>query len=132
MRNLDIPKILNRKYMTGRPVNFKINVEKWHKVISDRRYGAFGEIYVTQTFIAKIGDLKPVDVALLGYSSIDEYLEEPFNKGLTRDSYKKFICWNEFRPNWDVLNKLGFYEEYDESDWEAEQFDLLIDSYPLE
>lgn len=108
VRNIDISKILNHKYMTGRPIGFKIKTDKWHKIISDRRYGAFGEIYVTGTFFAKIGDLKPLDLYVLGYSSIDEYLAEPFNKGLTRDSIKMFICWNEFKPNWDVLEKLGF------------------------
>lgn len=108
VRNKDIAKILNHKYMTGRPISFKIKTDKWHKIISDRRYGAFGEIYVTGTFFAKIGDLKPLDLYVLGYSSVDEYLAEPFNKGLTRDSIKMFICWNEFKPNWDVLEKLGF------------------------
>ena len=47
--------------MTGRAVDFKICTDKWHKVISDRRKGAFGEIFVTGWFIAKIGDLTSVD-----------------------------------------------------------------------
>ena len=129
MRNSDIEKLLNGKSMTGRAIGFKINTNKWHKVISDRRKGAFGEIFVTGTFFAKIGDLKPVDLRALGYSSVEEYLEEPFNKGLTKESIKKFICWNRFNPNWDVLAKFGYFQEYDESDWEQDYLDSLIDNY---
>ena len=44
---------------------------------------------------------------MLGYSSIDEYLAEPFNKGLTVDSEKKWIIWSNFRPNWEVIDKIG-------------------------
>ena len=108
VRNLDIPLILNGKEMTGRPVEFKVRVDKWHKIISDRRYGAFGEIFVDHWFIAKIGDLTDEEIKMLGYSSIDEYLSEPFNKGMTRDSKKKFIHWSKFVPNWDVLDKINW------------------------
>ena len=108
MRNLDIPLILNGKEMTGRPVDFKICTDKVHKFISDRRYGAFGEAYVHSWFIAKIGDLSQEDIKRLGYSSIEEYLAEPFNKGLTKDSEKKFIQWTNFKPNWEVLDKINW------------------------
>ncbi len=111
MRNLDIPKMLNGKSMTGRAVDFKIQTDKWHKVISDRRKGAFGEIFVTGWFITQIGNLKPLDLRLLGYSSVEEYLAEPFNKGLTKESRKKFICWNRFNPNWEVLAKFGYFKK---------------------
>lgn len=106
MRDLDVSKMMDFKYMTGRPVNFKIIINKWHKVISDRKLGAFGEIFVTGYFFAKIGDLTPVDLKLLGYSSVDEYLAEPFNVGATKDTVKKFIMWNEFRPNMDVVRQI--------------------------
>ena len=43
---------------------------------------------------------------MLGYSNIDEYLSEPFNKGLTLNSEKKWIIWNNFRPNWKVIEKI--------------------------
>ena len=108
MRNTDIPKLLQGKEMTGRDVNFKICTDKVHKFISDRRYGAFGEAYVYGWFISKIGDLTEEDIKRLGYSSIEEYLAEPFNKGLTKDSKKKFICWSNFQPNWDILDKINY------------------------
>lgn len=108
MRNSDIPKILDGKTMTGRNVNFKIRTDKVHKFISDRRVGSFGEAYVYGWFIARIGDLSQEDVQRLGYSSIDEYLAEPFNKGLTRDSKKKFIQWSNFTPNWNALNQINW------------------------
>lgn len=127
MRNLDIEKLLNGKSMTGRAVDFKIHTDKWHKVISDRRKGAFGEIFVTGWFIAKIGDLTPVDLKALGYSSVEEYLKEPFNKGLTEESTKKFICWNRFNPNWDVLAKFGYFQEYNEADFWADYYDAQIE-----
>ena len=108
MRNKDIVKLLNGKEMTGRDVNFKICTDKVHKFISDRRFGAFGEAYVYGWFISRIGDLSQEDIKKLGYSSIEEYLAEPFNKGLTKDSKKKFIQWDNFKPNWGVLDKINW------------------------
>ena len=46
MRNIDIQKFIDGKMMTGRPIDFRINTQKWHKVISNRKLGAFGEIFV--------------------------------------------------------------------------------------
>lgn len=43
---------------------------------------------------------------MLGYSSIDEYLSEPFNKGLNENSEKKFIYWSSFRPNWKIIHQI--------------------------
>lgn len=108
MRNIDIEKILNGKTMTGRPVDFKINTGKVHKFISDRRFGSFGQAYVYNTFICKIGELSQQDIKNLGYSSIEEYLSESFNQGLTMDSEKKFIQWIDFEPNWNVLDKINY------------------------
>lgn len=106
MRNTDIQKFLNNKMMTGRPIDFKINTQKWHKVISNRKLGAFGEIFVEKTEIKAIKDLSDWEIKMLGYSSIDEYLSEPFNKGLNANSEKKFIYWSIFRPNWRVINQI--------------------------
>ena len=106
MRNIDIPKFLNNKMMTGRPIDFRINAKKWHKVISNRKLGAFGEIFVEKTQIKPIKDLSEQEIKMLGYSSIDEYLSEPFNKGLNENSEKKFIYWSSFRPNWRVINQI--------------------------
>lgn len=108
MRNLDIPRILNGKEMSGRPVDYKICTDKVHKFVSDRRYGAFGEAYVTSWFIAKISDLSQEDIKKMGYTSIEEYMAEPFNKDLTKDSKKKFIQWTEFKPNWEILDKINW------------------------
>ena len=109
MRNKDIKKLLNGKTMTGRPVNFNIKTGKYHKFISDRRYGAFGKAFIEETFICKIKDLNQNDLKMLGYSSIEEYLAEPFNKEITENSKKKFIRWSNFIPNWETLNKLNWY-----------------------
>ena len=106
MRNLDIPKILNGKTMTGRPIKFKINTQKWHKVISNRKFGAFGEIFVEKAEIKPIKSLSEYEIKMLGYSTIDEYLSEPFNKGLNENSEKKFVYWSSFRPNWRVINQI--------------------------
>lgn len=106
MRNLDIEKLLNGKSMTGRAVDFKIHTDKWHKVISDRRKGAFGRIFVTHTEIVKIGDFDAELLDKLGYKSIEEYLSEPFNKGLTVDDFKKVIFWDKFEPNEDVIRQI--------------------------
>ena len=108
MRNSDIPLILNGKCMTGRNVDFKIVRDKVHKFISDRRYGAFGEAYVYGWFICEIGELSKHDLKMLGYESAEEYLSEPFNQGLTLKSKKKFIQWCNFKPNWDVLDKINW------------------------
>ena len=106
MRNLDISKILNGKTMTGRPINFKINIQKWHKVISNRKFSAFGEICFKNVDIKPIKSLSEYEIKMLGYSSIDEYLSEPFNKGLNENSEKKFVYWSSFRPNWRVINQI--------------------------
>lgn len=99
LRDIDIPKLFFfLKFATARPVDFKIKVGKWHKVMSDRRIGFFGWIWVTHTAIMKIGDFDSETLALLGYSSIEEYLAEPFNKGLTVESEKKVIYWDRFMP----------------------------------
>ena len=108
MRNLDIPKILNGKTMTGRDVNFKILIKNDHKFISTRKYGAFGVADIEKVFIKKIKDLTSNEVKMLGYSNIDEYLAEPFNKNLTINSEKKWIIWSNFRPNWEVLDKINY------------------------
>lgn len=107
MRNIDIPKILNGKVMTGRDVSFRIRIRNDHNFLSTRKYGAFGMADIKKVFIKKIGDLTANEIKMLGYSSIDEYLAEPFNKGLTVDSEKKWIIWNNFRPNWEVIDKIG-------------------------
>lgn len=106
MRNIDIPKILNGKTMTGRDVSFKIRIRNDHNFISTRKYGSFGKADISKVFIKKIGDLTPNELKMLGYSSINEYLAEPFNKGLTVNSEKKWIVWTNFRPNWEVINKI--------------------------
>ena len=89
MRNIDIPKILNGKTMTGRDVSFRIKIRNNHNFLSTRKYGSFGKADIKKVFIKKIGDLTANEIKMLGYSSIDEYLAEPFNKGLTVDSEKK-------------------------------------------
>ena len=106
MRNIDIQKFIDGKMMTGRPIDFRINTQKWHKVISNRKLGAFGEIFVEKTQIKPIKDLSEQEIKMLGYSSIDEYLSEPFNKGLNENSEKKFVYWSIFRPNWKVINQI--------------------------
>ena len=107
MRNIDIPKILNGKTMTGRDVSFRIRIRNNHNFLSTRKYGSFGKADIKKVFIKKIGDLTANEIKMLGYSSIDEYLAEPFNKGLTVDSEKKWIIWSNFRPNWEVIDKIG-------------------------
>lgn len=106
MRDSDLLKFLKGKMGTGRPVDFKIKVGKWHKVISDRKIGAWGEIFVESTEIKRIGDLSDWQIKALGYSSVEEYLSEPFNDGMTEDSLKKFIWWSEFRPNWSRIEQI--------------------------
>lgn len=105
-RNLDIPLILNGKEMTGRPVDFKIKTGKWHTAMSVRIKGGFGKIFVDYTFVKKIGDLSPKEIKMLGYSSIEEYLSEPYNKGLTEDNEKLFIHWSKFKPNWKNIKQI--------------------------
>ena len=72
--------------------------------------GAFGRIFVTHTEIVKIGDFDTELLDKLGYASIEEYLSEPFNKGLTVNDYKKVIFWNKFEANediiWEIMGKL--------------------------
>ena len=92
--------------MTGRNTDFKILIRDNHKFISTRKYGAFGVADIKKVFIKKIKDLTPNEIKMLGYSNIDEYLSEPFNKGLTLNSEKKWIIWNNFRPNWKVIEKI--------------------------
>lgn len=106
MRNIDIQKFIDGKMMTGRPIDFRINTQKWHKVISNRKFGAFGEIFVEKAEIKPIKSLSEYEIKMLGYSSIDEYLSEPFNKGLNENSEKKFVYWSSFRPNWRVINQI--------------------------
>lgn len=107
MRNSDISKMLNGKVMTGRSLDFKILIRNDHKFISTRKYGAFGMADIQSVFIKKIGDLTPNEIKMLGYSNIDEYLAEDFNKGLTINSEKKWIVWSNFRPNWEVIDKIN-------------------------
>lgn len=115
LRDIDVPKLLFfLKFATARPVDFKIKVGKWHKVMSDRRIGFFGWIWVTHTEIMRIGDFDDELLEMLGYSSVDEYLAEPFNKGLTVDSEKKVIYWDSFAPIEDrclrILNKNDLWQ----------------------
>lgn len=105
-RNIDVKKLLNGKMATGRPVDFKIKTGKWHKAISDRKKGSFGEIFVESAEIVRLGDLSDYEIKRLGYSSLDEYLSEPFNKGMTEDSFKKIIVWSKFRPKWSVIEQI--------------------------
>ena len=106
MRDIDVPKMLDNKIMTGRDVSFRIRIKDNHNFLSTRKYGSFGKADIKKVFIKKIGDLTPTEIKMLGYSSIDEYLSEPFNRGLTVNSEKKWIVWTNFRPNWEVVNKI--------------------------
>ena len=67
MRDLDVPKIMNGKIMTGRDVSFKIRIKNNHNFISTRKYGSFGKADIKKVFIKKIGDLTPTEIKMLGY-----------------------------------------------------------------
>lgn len=130
MRNLDIKKCLENKRMTGRSVDFKILIRDDHKFIANRRDGYFGIADIIDKYVKKIGELTKEEVMMLGYSSIDEYLAEPFNKGLTRDSEKLWIVWDNFRPNMSHPIVEAYFDEL-EADYEADYLDAMVDTYAI-
>lgn len=96
MKDSDVIRFYFGKYGTGRPLDFKIRLGRWQKVTSDRRIGYWARIKPNRAYIKRIGDLTDEEIKMLGFSSIEEYLSEPYNKGLTKDSQKKFIFWDEY------------------------------------
>lgn len=96
MKDTDAHRFMMGKWGTGRPVDFKIKLNQWQKVISDRKIGFWARIKPNKAIVKKIGDLTDKEIKMLGFSSIEEYLEEPYNKDFTRESYKKFIFWDEY------------------------------------
>ena len=129
-KNNDIRKIFNGKRMTGRSVDFKVLVRDDHKFIANRRDGYFAMVDIVDKYVKKIGDLTNQEILMLGYSSIDEYLAEPFNKGLTRDSEKLWIVFDNVRFN---MNHPIVQELFDEleADWEADYLDAMVDTYAI-
>lgn len=103
MKDADAKRFFFGKWGTGRPVNFKIRLNEWQWVISDRKIGSWARILPNRAIIKKIGDLTDEEIKMLGFSSIEEYLAEPYNKGLTRNSEKKFIFWNEYELYYNKL-----------------------------
>lgn len=96
MKDADAYRFFIGKWGTGRAVDFKIRLGGWQKVISDRNIGFWARIKPNRAIIKEIGELTDEEVKMLGFSSIEEYLEEPYNKGLTKHSKKKFIFWDEY------------------------------------
>lgn len=103
MKDSDAIRFYYGKWGTGRPVDFKVRLNKWQKIISDRNIGFWARIKPNREIIKKVGDLTDKEIKMLGFSSIEEYLAEPYNKGLTRDSEKKFIFWDEYELYYDKL-----------------------------
>lgn len=128
MRNLDIEKCVKGKCMTGRSVDFKILIRDDHKLIANRRDGYFAIVDIVDKYVKKIGELTIKEINMLGYSSHEEYLSEPFNKGLTMESEKLWIVWDNFRPNWQHPIVEQIYDEM-ECQWEQDFMDSLIDRY---
>lgn len=96
MKDTDAIRFYFGKWGTGRPVDFAIRLGEWQWVISDRNVGSWARIKPNRAIIKKIGELSEEEIKMLGFSSIEEYLEEPYNKGLTKHSKKKFIFWDEY------------------------------------
>lgn len=128
MRNNDIAKCCKGKVMTGRSVDFKILIRDNHKLIANRKDGYFAMVDIIKKYIKTVGELTKKELKMLGYSSHEEYLSEPFNKGLTMDSKKLWIIWDNFRPNYNHPIVRQYYDEL-EADWDAEYLDSLIDNY---
>ena len=103
MKDTDAHRFVMGKWGTGRPVNFKIRLNDWKKVISDRNIGFWAKIKPNREIIKTIGELTDEEIKMLGFSSIEEYLAEPYNKGLTRNSKKKFIFWDEYEIYWSKI-----------------------------
>lgn len=106
MRDKDLLKFLIGKFGTGRPVDFRIRLGNPQMLISDRNIGSWGRIFPNREVIKTVGELTDKEITMLGYSSIDEYLSEPFNKGMTRDSLKKFIFWDEYELFGDKIRQI--------------------------
>lgn len=106
MKDKDAYRFAIGKWGTGRPVSFKVRLNEWQKVISDRNIGFWARIKPNKEIIKPIGELTDREIRMLGFSSIEEYLEEPYNKGFTRDSVKKFIFWDEYEIYWDKLMQI--------------------------
>lgn len=106
MRDKDVPKMLNGKCMTGRPVERRLHCQKWHKVISDRRLGAFGEVFVERSYVFRFDELTKKHLKMLGYESLDEYMAEPFNKGAKLSDEKRYFVWSRFNPNKRVIKQI--------------------------
>lgn len=96
MKDTDAIRFYFGKWGTGRPVSFKVRLNEWQKVISDRNIGFWARIKPNREIIKSIGELTDREIRMLGFSSIEEYLNEPYNKDFTRDSVKKFIFWDEY------------------------------------
>ena len=128
MRNLDIKKCVKGKTMTGRSVDFKIIIRNDHKLIANRKDGYFAIVDIVDKYVKKIGELTYKELKMLGYSSHEEYLSEPFNKGLTMESEKLWIVWSNFRPNWNHPIIEQIYDEM-ECQWEQDFMDSLIGRY---
>ena len=103
MKDTDAIRFYYGKWGTGRPVDFKIRLGKWQKVTSDRKIGFWARIKPNRAVVKKIGDLTEKEIKMLGFSSIEEYLAEPYNKGFTKDSKKKFIFWDEYELYYNKL-----------------------------
>lgn len=106
MRDKDVPKMLNGKCMTGRQDTRRLYCQKWHKVISDRKLGAFGEVFIERSYVFRFDELTPRHLKMLGYDSLEEYMAEPFNKGAKLCDKKRYYVWSKFRPNWDVIEQI--------------------------
>lgn len=106
-RNKDVPLLLGGKTATGRPTDFKVHTGKWHKAISDRKLGYFGEIFIESAEIRQLNTLTFEEWLEMGYyCGLEEYLKEPFNNGLTGESEKLIIKWSKFKPRWEVIEQI--------------------------
>lgn len=128
MRNSDIRKCMYGKRMTGRSLDFKILIRDDHKLIANRRDGYFAMVDIVDKYVKSVGELTYKELTMLGYSSHEEYLSEPFNKGLTMESKKLWIVWKNFRPNWNHPIVAQINDEI-ECQWEQDFLDAMVDNY---
>lgn len=111
--NHDTPFIVfGLKDASARPVGFPIILGKSRKFTAERRFGYFGEAFMETKETVALNSFDKELLTHLGYNSLDEYLKEPYNKGLSLDDEKDIIFWSDFQPRWEAITPI-----FNKIDW---------------
>lgn len=95
----DKPKILSgEKIMTFRPLSCNIKGGKDYVLMCERVKGGFCTAYIDKPFIYDIRLMTDQIAKLLGFETVEEYMDQPYNKNNSSYFRKAYIISN-VRPN---------------------------------